>query len=46
MRGLLLSSLKPQWHGLEIGPILRQGQGSRGPPEMETEQSKMMAWPM
>jgi len=35
MRGLLLSSSRLQWCGLEIGPILIQGQGMRGPVEME-----------
>ena len=45
-RGLLPSSSKPQWHGLEIGPIFRQEQGPQGPLEMETKLRKTKTWPM
>ena len=41
---LLRSSLGLRSHGLETGPILRQGQDLQGPPEMRMEPRKMRIW--
>ena len=35
-----------QLHGLEIGPVFRQGQNPQGLPEMEMEHKMMMTWTM
>ena len=45
-RGLPPSSLGPQLHGLEMGPIFRQGQDPQGSPKMKMELRKTMTWLM
>ena len=44
--GLLPSSSGPELHGLEIGPVFRQGQDPQWPQEMKMELGKTMTWPM